>query len=149
MRAPPHALDFGRILGVADAGGIEQGHRIAAEIEVHLDDVAGRARVRGHDGDVAPRRAHRLAVECDIAGGRLIQAGGEAQRGGLAAAGRADDAEEFAWLHVEAEIVDDGLATEIERDMRKRDLRPVARHGRLGGANGRNRHGAQSFRPAG
>jgi hypothetical protein len=77
-----------------------------------------------HDRDLAARMQHRLAVEIHLAACRLIEPRRQPQRRGLAAARRPDDAEEFAGPHAEAQILDDGLAAEFERDLRKRDLRP-------------------------
>ena len=50
-----HALLLDRIVGVADAGGVEHHHRIAVEIELHLDDVARGAGMRRDDRGLAPR----------------------------------------------------------------------------------------------
>jgi hypothetical protein len=74
------------------------------------------------DGNIAARRQHRLVVEGHAAAGGLIESGCKAQCGGLAAAGRADDAKEFTRLHVKADVLDDRLAAEIERDVGKYDL---------------------------
>ena len=67
---------------------------------------------------------HRLAVEGDLrrAVGRYRPAG-EPQRRGLAAAGRADDAEEFAGTDLEVELLDDRLAAETERRAGEGDQR--------------------------
>ncbi|GFJ93896.1 hypothetical protein Prum_075380 [Phytohabitans rumicis] len=46
----------------------------------------------------------RCAVEADLAAGRAEQAGDAAQQGGLAGAGRADDADQFAPPDPEGEI---------------------------------------------
>src|SRR6185312_3294126 len=75
-----------------------------------------------HDRDLAARFAHRLAVEIHLAAGRLIQTCCQTQRRGLAATGGADDAEEFARPHPEAEIFDDGFAAELQRHRVKADL---------------------------
>jgi len=76
-----------------------------------------------HDRDLAARLAHRLAVEIHSSTGRLVEAGRQTQRGGLAATGGADDAEEFAGPDPKTQILDDGLAAEDECDPVKRDLR--------------------------
>src|SRR5207249_4975206 len=76
-----------------------------------------------HDRDLAARLAHRLAVEIHPAAGRLVEPCRQTQRRGLAAAGGADDAEEFAGPHAETQGFDDGLAAELQRDRVKRDLR--------------------------
>ena len=48
----------------ADARGVEQRHRIAAEIEMHLDHVARGAGERRHDRGLAPRDAVEQASTC-------------------------------------------------------------------------------------
>ena len=50
--ADAFALD--RAFGLADAGGVDQDDGIAAEIEPHLDDVAGGAGLLRDDGGIAP-----------------------------------------------------------------------------------------------
>ena len=52
----PHAFLLDGIVGLANAGGVDHRHRIAVEIELHLDDVARRAGMRRHDRDLAPRQ---------------------------------------------------------------------------------------------
>ena len=52
----PHALLLDRIVGLANAGGVDHRHRIAVEIELHLDDVPRGAGMRRHDRDLAPRQ---------------------------------------------------------------------------------------------
>ena len=133
-------LDAGRALG----------RRHAARFQ-RQRDVAGRgaprqqrlAVVLKHDRDLAARLQHRLAVEIHLAAGRLIEPGGQPQRRGLAAAGGADDAEEFAGPHAKAQILDDGLAAEFERDIGKRDLR--LRDGRTTAFPGVLRRSAMAF----
>ena len=48
-----HAFGFDGLGRVAQAGGVGEDHRIAAEIHPHLDHVAGGAGGFGHDGHVA------------------------------------------------------------------------------------------------
>ena len=72
LRAP-HALLLDRIVALADAGGVEQGHRIAAEIEMHLDHVARRAGVGRHDRGLAPRQAIEQARLAGIRRARRSQ----------------------------------------------------------------------------
>ena len=45
---------------------------------------------------VAAGAGHRLALHCDLAGGRLLETGDDAQQGRLAAARGADQADELA-----------------------------------------------------
>src|SRR5689334_8241305 len=45
-----------RILGVADASGVEYGHGIAAEVEMEFEHVAGRAGKWRHDRRLPPRQ---------------------------------------------------------------------------------------------
>ena len=56
----------------------------------------------GRCGDVAVADADRAAVD-------VLEAGEHAQRGGLAAAGGADEDEELAVADLEVELVDRGL----------------------------------------
>src|SRR5262249_23585038 len=51
--APPHPFPLHRIVALANARSVQQGHRIAVEVEVHLDHVPGRAGVRRDDRHVA------------------------------------------------------------------------------------------------
>ena len=51
----PHAFLLDGIVGLANAGGVDDRHRIAVEIELHLDDVARGAGMRRDDRDLAPR----------------------------------------------------------------------------------------------
>ncbi|MOA15004.1 hypothetical protein D3C78_1351410 [compost metagenome] len=48
---------------------------------------------------------HRLAVEADAAGGGLFESGNEAQQGGLATAGGAEEGEEFVGTDIQRHIV--------------------------------------------
>ena len=49
------ALLLDRIVGLANPGSVDHRHRIAVEIELHLDDVARGAGMRRHDRDFTPR----------------------------------------------------------------------------------------------
>jgi hypothetical protein len=56
FRPRPRAFDafqLDRILGLPNAGGVEQRHRPATEIEMHLDHVARGAGIRRHDRRLA------------------------------------------------------------------------------------------------
>jgi len=70
-------------------------------------------------------RCKPVAVEGHGAARGTIEVRGEPQRRGLAAAGGADDAEEFAWPHLQIEILEDGLATELQRRGIERDHSPT------------------------
>src|SRR5581483_9801705 len=50
-----HALLLHGIIGLANPGGVDHRHRIAVEIELHLDDIARGAGMRGDDRDFTPR----------------------------------------------------------------------------------------------
>src|SRR3954465_8569013 len=52
-----HTLLLHRIIALAHPGRIEQRHRIAAELEMHLAHVARRPCVGRHDRGLAPRQA--------------------------------------------------------------------------------------------
>ena len=73
------------------------------ELEHEADGAAAEAgqRVLTEPGDVG-------AVDQDLAGRRLVEAGHEANQGRLAAAGRTDDGEPLAGLHVQIEGMQDG-----------------------------------------
>jgi hypothetical protein len=68
----------------------------------------------------------------NVTAARLIEAGCQPERGGFAAAGSADDAEEFAGPDAEVQTLDDGLASQHQRGIGKFDLwRGEAGHGRF------------------
>ena len=92
---------------------LQQRHRARqiffARQSLHVDrqhhvaeDVAPRQqqRVLEHDADIAVRFCHLLAFDKDFAGRWRQQAGDHFQQRGLAAAGRADHDEEFAFIDV-------------------------------------------------
>src|ERR1039458_538701 len=62
-------------------------------LEHHAEAAVARLQVVDH-----------AAVDADIAGGRIFEAGDHGQRRGLAAAGRPDENDEFAVLDGEAQI---------------------------------------------
>lgn len=51
------------------------------------------------------RPFHVFAIEADAAGTGLFEAGDEAEEGGLAAAGRAEEGEEFVGVDIQGHIV--------------------------------------------
>ncbi len=53
---PAYTFLLDGIVGLANSGGVDHGHRIAVEIELHLDHVPRGARVRRHDRHLAPRQ---------------------------------------------------------------------------------------------
>ena len=63
-------------------------------LEHHAEAAVARLEVVDH-----------AAVDADFAGGRILEAGDHAQRRGLAAAGRADEDDEFAVLDGEAQVL--------------------------------------------
>jgi hypothetical protein len=72
------------------------------------------------------------AVDLDLALGRLVEAGDHAQRRRLAAAGRAEQRQELAGLHLEVDGVDSDEIAEPLRDTAQRDVwtSPVVHQGR-------------------
>ena len=61
---------------------------------------------RVHVALVRRQPGHVLALELDAAGGRLLEAADHPQGRGLAAAGRAEEAEELAVDDLEVDVVD-------------------------------------------
>ena len=88
---------------------------------VVLEDGVDRPLVGGNAGD-------RLVGEEDLALGRLIEAGDHAQRGRLAAAGRAEHREELALLDLDAHVLDGDEVAERLGDVLDLD---VVRHALL------------------
>ena len=87
-------------------------HRHVRIERIGLEHHGQLALGRGLVGDVA-------AVDADGAGGGVLEPGDQAQQGGLAAAGGADEDDELAVLDVEIELRDDrrrpeGLADLVE-----------------------------------
>ncbi|KAF0148833.1 MAG: Uncharacterized protein FD187_1628 [bacterium] len=85
-------------------------------------DVAGDGKVRKqgvileHHADAARLRRQRpagradaLAGQADVAGARRVEAGDEAQHGGLAAAGGAQQTADLAFLQAEGDAVEHGF----------------------------------------
>ena len=87
---------------------------------VGLEDGVDRAPVGRGGGQV-------LAVEQDLAAGGGLEAGDEAQGGGLAAAGRAEDREELAGADLEVDAVDRGEVAELLHQIDQSDRPPVHR----------------------
>ena len=61
-----------------------------------------------HDAAVHAVAVDLLAADADLAGGRRDEAGDDVEQRGLAAAGRADDADELGGADVEADVLDAG-----------------------------------------
>jgi hypothetical protein len=76
-----------------------------------------------HDGDIPARPRHGLAVEDRAAARDRHEAGGGAQRRGLAAARGTDDAQELAPRDLDAHILQDRLAAEHHGDALEVDER--------------------------
>ena len=81
----------------------------------------------------------RLAEDLDVAGGRLLEAGDQAQAGGLARAGGAEHGEELARRDVEIDAVDRAHGAEVARDARKETA----------GVSGHDAPGSQASMPLG
>ncbi len=99
-----HAVDLGPDLRLGPLGDREAEADVVADGQVGeegvaLEDGVDLALVGGEAGDVA-------AVEEDAAGVGLLEAGGQAQHGRLAAAARAEKREELALLEAEGDVVD-------------------------------------------
>ena len=86
------------------AGELEREAHVLAHGHVRVERV-----VLEHHGDVARlgrQRVDHLAVDGDVAGGDLLEAGEHAQQGGLAAARGADQHDELAVGDVDRYAVD-------------------------------------------
>ena len=109
------ALGRGQALGVErEAEVLADGQRRVERVELeHHRDVAlfGRAVV------------HALAGDDHVAFGGLFEAGDDAQRGGLAAAGGAEQADHLAGRHREVDVAHGGEAAEALGDAAKLDRR--------------------------
>ena len=94
--------------------------QLEGEGHVIIDGHVGIERVVLEDhGDVAVLRGHvvhELAVDVQLALGDLLQTGDHAERCGFAAAGRADEDDEFLVLDVEVELLhgDDALLGDLK-----------------------------------
>ena len=86
-------------------------HRQMRPDRVGLEHHADIAVVR-FDRQLRRAVEHRLSVDLDPAFLRRFQAGDAAQRGGLAAAGGAEQGDQLAVGDLEADMVDDGLVAE-------------------------------------
>jgi len=64
------------------------------------------SRERGRHEDAARGRRRQLAANLDLATGRVFEARDAAQRRGLAAAGRAEQHDDLACRHGEADAID-------------------------------------------
>ena len=80
-----------------------------AEFDVLRDVLVRKQRVAlEHHAEVAVARLQivdHASVDADFARARILEAGDHAQRGGLAAAGRSDEDDEFAVLDGEVQIL--------------------------------------------
>ena len=99
---------------------LEAERHVVAHRHVRVEGV-----VLEHHRDVAVARrqpGHHPVVDPDLAVGDRLEAGHHPQRGGLAAPGRADQHQELARLHLQAEVVDrDHAAREVLGDRLQRD----------------------------
>ena len=95
------------------------GETLAAQSEVDIlaHGLPGEQReLLEHDGAVRPRPGHRPATDADGARRRKLEAGGHPQARRLAASRRADDRNELAVAHLEADAFERGerLAIAVE-----------------------------------
>ena len=105
---------------LAGADGAEREGEVLVDGEMRVERV-----VLEHEGDVAVGGAEildRLAVEQDFAGVDLLEAGDGTQRRGLAAAGGAEEDDEFLVLHRQVDVADDVDRAEMLVDVAQFDL---------------------------
>ena len=113
-----------------DGGPIELPH-LEAVGDVLDDRHVRPERVRlEHHRDVAllgrqsaAGRGHHAIAEEDLPAGRLDETGDQAQRGGLAAAGRPEQADQLPMLDLERDAVERGLVAEALREPAQDDRR--------------------------
>src|SRR5688572_4124922 len=67
------------------------------------------------DGAIAPRSSNGIAGDLDAAVGRLFEAGQHVEHRRLATAARAEQAKEFAGLHLEVEAADGRVLLALSR----------------------------------
>ena len=95
------AADAGEALGLGDAGDLQRIAHVVGDAHVGIERV-----VLEHHGAAALARleaVHDRSVDGDVAGGDLLEACDHAEKGRLAAAGRAEHDDEFAGMDVEIE----------------------------------------------
>ena len=120
MSVAAAASTFRLISSFGCAGHLQAEADIAAHAHmrierVGLEDHRQAALGRRHVDDVD-------AVDEDLAGGHVLQAGDQAKQRGLAAAGRTDEDDERAVVDLEIDIVDDVNAAEALVDALELDL---------------------------
>ena len=93
-----------------------------------------------HHSDVASRPLHRDAVDGDPPRGGRQEPRDQAQQGGLAAPGRADDRDELVALDVEAHLPQGQHVGAVERSEALRDVLDLDDRARLPSAVGRGPH---------
>ena len=112
--------DHGVHLGLALADGAQREGDVLVDREVRIERV-----VLEHEGGVAVggvKVLHRLAVDQDVAGVDVLEAGDGAQRRGLAAARGAEEDDELAVLHREVDVLDDVQRAEMLVGVAELDL---------------------------
>src|SRR3546814_13835662 len=105
-------LLFARPLAQLQAEGDVLEHRHVRPDRVALEDHRHAAALGRQD---ARRRGQDLPVDLDRAFGRRHEAGDHAQRGGLAAAGRAEERDELLVRQIPVGMVDGGERKSVER----------------------------------
>ena len=103
--------------------------REQGEVLEHQPDPAALGR------QAMPRLGQHPAIEGDAAGLKLLEAGHQLERGGLAAAGWPDQAMHLAGCDRQRHAIDDLPAAETVRQ--RRDIQPRGSGAALGGAAGR------------
>ena len=98
------SLTFLSISALGDLPQLQAERHVVVDTHVRVERVA-----LEHHGDVAILGRHivdHAVADADFALGNLLQAGDHAQAGGLAAAGRADEDDEFLVLDLDVQVVD-------------------------------------------
>ena len=103
-----HALDFKSVFSILAHGAVgEEGEILEHHAELFLAEFAQGVHAQG---------AHVHAVHDDLAFGGFDEAVDAAPQGGLAAAGKAHDDDDFAFLHGEAGVVHAGRPGRFVQD---------------------------------
>src|SRR6185437_6241796 len=137
---------LGKILDIGgDAGTLRrQADRlfiglVGAESDVLLHRIAEQERFLGHKADRAAQGFQRVigdgaAVEQDASGGRVVNAGNQADQGGLAGAGGPDNGQAAAGRNLQIHVAQDGGAVISEVEAAKLQFADhVNRRGSIGG----------------
>ena len=92
-------------VGAVEVFGARQVHDLGRQHDVGQHRTPRQeGRTLEHDGDVAPRLGDHRIVDQHLAGGGRQEAGDEAQKRRLAAAGPADDGDELALADLQVDV---------------------------------------------